>query len=1700
MNYRSIGTAPDYVAGSVAAMAGSPVVTGTGTQWVSANRGRGDRILIDGTNYTILKVDSQTQLRLTTAFTGATGSGKAHTISRQYATLQAWENCISFGGACSYFPVASASLVADLRSEVGIAYDDAVGTDFPGVPPLVIDGSTTDAGHTITLTADGGNRHYGLQGQGVVITNGANNTPAVQVYDNFVTVEWMEITGGTGSADGIRVNTLSAGVGSLVQVRNNLVRNVAGDGIALYDDDGRVDVYNNIVHGNAGWGLWINPPSLLAASRLRILNNTFYGNTQAGLQNGGAGAATILLRNNISFGNGGAEYSMSSLDPTSSHNLSSDATATAASPAGNAQTGVTLAQIAFYSTTAGSENLHIRSASVAREQGVDLSTIFFDDIDAMARPEGSLWDKGADEALLLTNYRSIGSRGPYAVGTVTVVPGSNVVTGNGTFWVTNDRGRGDRILIQGTNYPILIVNAEDRLRLAEPYGGPGGTWGYTIARQFTTLQAWQDCISFTTACTYFPVTSSSLVADDRSEIGIAYNDSVFTLATDVIIDGSTTDATHTITLTVDPGNRHNGIAGTGVRVNANLTTNEIQIVDDNVTFEWFEIYGFRGGSTLAEVRVIGPAANNVLLQNLLLHDFYDGPGAGDADGIRLSGSAGKSVTVRNTMIWDGDTFGIAADELTDTLLVENCSINWMQDAGSRGIYGQLSAVTVRNTIVANTTGPNYQTAGGTIVGSNNTSSDATATALFTNGQTAAAAALFVLPDVSNANLHLKAGAVAIDAGLNLSPGFLQDIDGQQRPAGVAWDRGADEFGATTAVDLMSFSAASGDGSVTLAWRTGSEVDNLGFHVHRSLSEEGPWTRLTSSLIPGQGFSAMGAAYTWSDSGLKNGVRYFYRLEDVDSRSVSTSHGPVSAVPQAGATPSPPPSEGGGSGGSGGAGSGSDGASSSCPSWALAQIGSLASYTCETHGDPAATSFRVLSRSPRSVLVELQTEGFLTARDSTGHVRALAPGFDSLSDPLAPALPLKRARLDGVVGRQARIGSIQARDNRFFSGLVAAAVGYPQAVIARDGTVQPGRREAELLLSRGAFPRVQARLAGEGFQGEDKTLALELMPLRYDASRRALVLSRRLTVRVDFAGAEPSEIGRGRLGRRLPHARPDSSAYAFLATSQKGLYSVAFEALFPGRSRPLDLASLRLTARTADPSSPGSDAAPRGDSGLDAAPRGEIPFFVLPQGPTFGPGSRLFFHVDATASSTSFSPEVVYALERGTGGVQMALGDAFPDGSAGVSSRAFASFETNRLFAPDVLDIEDLWQWESLGSGVSKTKPFALDGIDPSSPETARLVVSLQGGSDAVSVVDHHVQVFVNGALVAEESFDGAVPHRVEADVPVSLLAAANDLTVLNVGDTGVSSRVFLDRFEVLYPQLGAARSGTFDGVFSVAGTAEVAGIASPAALLDVTSGASWLTGYEAGPSLRFHAETGHRYLAVSPEALLSPRVFFPEPSARLRSPRTRPTTSSSLPGPSSTPPSPSSSAGRPRASPPSPPPSRRSPPPSAAGRSPPKPSATSSPSPTTSGDGPRPATSSSSVTPTTTRDASTPSPSPPPCPSSSRGPPTSGPPPTPLSSPSTGTTPSPTSPSGGFPPPRWSRPRRWSPRSSTGRPRARTSTAPPPSSPTTPISPGTSRPTPATSRRPSSREGTRPRSSSDSCPTGTSPAPGSSTPSTRAFP
>ena len=75
----------------------------------------------------------------------------------------------------------------------------------------------------------------------------------------------------------------------------------------------------------------------------------------------------------------------------------------------------------------------------------------------------------------------------------------------------------------------------------------------------------------------------------------------------------------------------------------------------------------------------------------------------------------------------------------------------------------------------------------------------------------------------------------------------------------------------TAVRLTSFTAAGFDGGVELFWQTGSEMENLGFHLFRSMSLSGPYEKISSKLIPGLGSSPVGAKYSYRDRDLENGI-------------------------------------------------------------------------------------------------------------------------------------------------------------------------------------------------------------------------------------------------------------------------------------------------------------------------------------------------------------------------------------------------------------------------------------------------------------------------------------------------------------------------------------------------------------------------------------------------------------------------------------------------------------------------------------------------------------------------------------------------------------------------------------------------------------------------------------------------------------
>lgn len=120
--------------------------------------------------------------------------------------------------------------------------------------------------------------------------------------------------------------------------------------------------------------------------------------------------------------------------------------------------------------------------------------------------------------------------------------------------------------------------------------------------------------------------------------------------------------------------------------------------------------------------------------------------------------------------------------------------------------------------------------------------------------------------------------------------------------------------APTAANLESFSAARYDGGVFLQWRTGYEIDNLGFRLYRVQGGKRvlitPQMLAGSALVTGLGTPlTVGKSYAWWDNGIANCESRIadcknaqYLLEELDLKCQSIWHGPVEAKLVGGSLP------------------------------------------------------------------------------------------------------------------------------------------------------------------------------------------------------------------------------------------------------------------------------------------------------------------------------------------------------------------------------------------------------------------------------------------------------------------------------------------------------------------------------------------------------------------------------------------------------------------------------------------------------------------------------------------------------------------------------------------------------------------------------------------------------------------------------
>jgi hypothetical protein len=104
--------------------------------------------------------------------------------------------------------------------------------------------------------------------------------------------------------------------------------------------------------------------------------------------------------------------------------------------------------------------------------------------------------------------------------------------------------------------------------------------------------------------------------------------------------------------------------------------------------------------------------------------------------------------------------------------------------------------------------------------------------------------------------------------------------------------------APTKVTLKSFQAFQSGSQIQLRWRTGYEVDNLGFEIYREIN--GREEKVNPSIIAGTAMTTgasravqAGWSYSWNDLLPANTSTANYWLEDIDLNGERTRYGPIS---------------------------------------------------------------------------------------------------------------------------------------------------------------------------------------------------------------------------------------------------------------------------------------------------------------------------------------------------------------------------------------------------------------------------------------------------------------------------------------------------------------------------------------------------------------------------------------------------------------------------------------------------------------------------------------------------------------------------------------------------------------------------------------------------------------------------------------
>ena len=320
---------------------------------------------------------------------------------------------------------------------------------------------------------------------------------------------------------------------------------------------------------------------------------------------------------------------------------------------------------------------------------------------------------------------------------------------------------------------------------------------------YTTLSAWEAA------------NQGGLVTADEVRVAECYNDWPSGLNDAVTIDGSTTDATRYMAITVAAGHRHTGKPDTGFRIVRSAAYGAVVLFNDPYCrASWLDVRntGTEGsairqngsnGSNSRASRCIGRTTGTAAYVSCFagLAYTYQCLAIGGIQGFQGTGGYGTFEMVG--CVASGSTTGFQLDSPGTDKRVANCVA-----------YNCTNNYT--GTFDAALSGNNASTSG-TMPGSSNVSGISSAD--------------FV--DAAGHDYHLAGGSALIGMGANLYTLITEDVDGDAWPSSGAWDIGFDYYvSAGGAVDLVIADATHSHTSDSLGLTSASLLSIAGAaHSH-----------------------------------------------------------------------------------------------------------------------------------------------------------------------------------------------------------------------------------------------------------------------------------------------------------------------------------------------------------------------------------------------------------------------------------------------------------------------------------------------------------------------------------------------------------------------------------------------------------------------------------------------------------------------------------------------------------------------------------------------------------------------------------------------------------------------------------------------------------------------------------------------------